>query len=72
MICENCQGEFHPKRKIARFCSDRCRSAWRRASGCAGIIKNIRQLARGGYSVIIYFPSPPSLLAGTRCRLETE
>lgn len=72
-ICGFCHKEFTPRRgRTARTCSDRCRSALRRQNGLPGKIKSVRELARGGFNVIVHFETTPHLQAGSRCRLETE
>lgn len=70
--CEQCGQGFTPKRRVQRFCHANCRAAWHKANGCSGRIVAIRELARGGYSVIAHFPSAPALQPGTRVRLEAE
>jgi len=74
MICGNsaCGKDFTPKRRHGRFCSDTCRAAHRREGGMACTVKSVRALARGGFSIIVFSPTAPTLTPGSRCNLETE
>jgi len=73
--CDQCHAPIMNPKPGQRFCStpgSTCRQDWHRANQKPGIVKGVRQLASGNWSITVHYPpGVPPIQRGAKVSLET-